>query len=176
MINLDQFFTQSQIAFALLVIAAALAYLAFGRKLPNKKKKRGNVLIVALTIIALLGLGIAGYFLINRNKDCGGFMGTSCPLGFSCQITSGDYGKCVSWQPSIAQAIIKRLTASTKLPAARLEVVITCEPEKEYQTTHLPNCQCPNGYQKTITGMTWSACPKEGMRDCPTSIYKCIKK
>lgn len=68
MINLDQFFTQSQIAFALLIIAAALAYLAFGRKVPNKKRKQGNILVVLLiTTVTILSLVAAGYlFWQNR--------------------------------------------------------------------------------------------------------------
>lgn len=62
MINFDQFFTQSQIAFALLVIAAALAYLAFGRKMPKKKHKKGNILVIFLiTTVAILSLAAAGY-------------------------------------------------------------------------------------------------------------------
>jgi len=40
MINLDPFFTQSQIAFALLVIAGSLAYIAFGRQQPKKKNRK----------------------------------------------------------------------------------------------------------------------------------------
>lgn len=69
MINLDRFFTQSQIAFALLVIAAALAYLAFGKKMPKKKQKRGNILIILLiTTVAILSLGATGYLFVQNKQ------------------------------------------------------------------------------------------------------------
>ena len=40
--NLDQFITQGQIASALLIIAVALTYIAFGRKPQSLKKSAGH--------------------------------------------------------------------------------------------------------------------------------------
>lgn len=52
----------------------------------------------------------------------------------------------------------------------------SCKIGKEYENTAVNpvKCKCPEGYKFETLSMGWGPCPQPGMRDCPSSILKCV--
>lgn len=51
-----------------------------------------------------------------------------------------------------------------------------CEIGQEYENTTVNpvKCKCPEGYKFETLSMGWGPCPQPGMRDCPSSVLKCV--
>ncbi len=56
------------------------------------------------------------------------------------------------------------------------EAKTLCEIGKEYEHTAINPvpCNCPSGYQFETVSIGFGPCPREGMRDCPASVLRCV--